>query len=117
MRLGAQSFYHGVPVIVLPIILEQPWHAKQAQHLGAGIDLDVATPINTQELAGKLSAAFSKMLSTDAYLLRARHISMLMRAQRWSPVEKAASERPLDGIGSLCLLPKASWKSQAVLVR
>ena len=86
-----QSFFHGVPMIVIPLYGEQPWNARQAEHLGAGIGLDIASPIDAQELAQQLSAALANMLATDAYALKAQHVSKLMRKQRWSPMEKAAS--------------------------
>ncbi|KAK9794958.1 hypothetical protein WJX73_003384 [Symbiochloris irregularis] len=86
-----EAWYHAVPMIIIPLYGEQPWHAKQVEALGAGLGIHIASPIDIAQLARLLSAAFTKLLATDDYLNTARRYSQLMRAERWTPVEKAAS--------------------------
>lgn len=78
-------------MIVIPLYAEQPWHASQVHMLGNGIGLKIPSPITAAALAESLAAAFTKILATDSYLLKAQQISRRMRAERWTPVQKAAS--------------------------
>ncbi|KAK9806604.1 hypothetical protein WJX73_008120 [Symbiochloris irregularis] len=86
-----EGLYHGVPMIMIPLYVEQPLNANRIQNLGAGIALQIASPINPRELAQNLGTAFERVLATDSYAEKARHISKLMRAERWTPAQKAAS--------------------------
>lgn len=109
ISVHVQGLYHGTPMIVIPLYAEQPWHASQVQHLGNGIGLKIPSPITAEVLGQSLSAAFSKILGTDDYLVKAQQISQRMRAERWTPVQKAASE-PLLASVMLCL-----YASQAAI--
>ena len=66
-------------------------NCQQAQHLGAGLAVDVSEPINSVKLGADLSVDLRKMLAYDSYQEKAMSISRLMRATHWSPAEKAAS--------------------------
>lgn len=89
--MDVQGLYHGVPMIIIPLYVEQPLNANRIENLGAGIALRIASPINAKELAQQLGSAFKRILASDSYAKEAQHISKLMRAQRWTPVQKAAS--------------------------
>ena len=87
---GAEALYSGVPLVCCPIVAEQPNNSQQLAHLGAGVHVELRLPVQPQQLALDLGAALHKVLSSPTYQERARHLGGLMRAQRWSPAEKAA---------------------------
>lgn len=88
---AVQTLYHGVPAIIIPLYGEQPLNADRVDQLGAGIGLRIETPIDDSELDLRLSAAFKQIFGSDSFAREAQRISKLMRAEHWTPVEKAAS--------------------------
>lgn len=88
--LCAEALYSGVPMVCCPIIAEQPNNSQQLQHLGAGVHVELQLPIQPQRFALQLGSALCTVLASPQYQARARHLGMLLRAQRWTPAEKAA---------------------------
>ena len=76
---------------IVPLFMEQPRNARLAEDKGAAISVAVKSPIEAAELEPKLRAALGKMLGSPSYKEAALNISRVMRAQRWTPAEKAAS--------------------------
>ena len=87
-----QALWHGVPQLVIPMFFEQPWNGNQVEHMGAGVRVRVQYPIEQHDLGSKLTAALHRVLSSATMHPAAQHISHLMRAERWTPLQKAASE-------------------------
>lgn len=79
-------------MIILPLLVEQPFNGAQAAALGFGIHVDLAMPVEPAAVVEKLGAALSQLLADGSYAAKARHYSQLMQAERWTPVEQAASE-------------------------
>ena len=103
-----QGLYHGVPEIIIPMAFEQPWNAGQVEMLGAGAHVKCKYPIQRQDLAAQLAAALNKVLSYNALHKSAKDIAAKMKAQRWTPAERAASESrfPTQLLGfPLCITP------------
>ncbi|KAK9788715.1 hypothetical protein WJX73_009149 [Symbiochloris irregularis] len=86
-----ETIYHGTPAIIIPLIVEQTYNANQAEMLGFGLAIDLPAPLDLKILEQHLTRAFKKILASDSYSHKAKELSHLMRAKRWTPVEKAAS--------------------------
>lgn len=86
-----QALHHGVPMVILLLLVEQPWNAAQAAAEGFGIHVDLPMPTQPGLVVKKLLPALRQMLKEDSYAIKAQHISRLMQAERWTPIEQAAS--------------------------
>ena len=89
--LCMQALYHAVPTVFIPLFFEQPWNADQVEFLGAGLNANCKYPIERHDLSAKLTAALVRVAESDSMQPAAQRISQLMRAQRWSAAEQAAS--------------------------
>lgn len=88
-----QALYNGVPQIFIPLLGEQPWNADQIQWLGAGIHLPCKRPFERNDVASTTKKALHEATSSTGMRQAAQQIGRLMRAQRWTAAEKAASEQ------------------------
>lgn len=79
-----ESTYHGVPVFVIPIILDQYTNADIAEENGYGEQIDICN-FDEHEFRGKLR----KMLDSPRYLRKAKEISSAIRDSDFSAEQKA----------------------------
>ena len=89
-----QALYHGVVQLVIPLFFEQPWNAEQVEFLGAGLLVRCLYPIQSGDLAAKLTAAIHEAAASTTMHAAAQRISHLMQADRWTAAERAASKSP-----------------------
>ena len=81
MNTVCEAVLHGVPLVLAPIVLDQPVTTEQIVRAGAGIrvDFDTATPT-------ELSAALDTVLSEPSYRDAARRVGGALRAAGGAPV-------------------------------
>ena len=54
-----ESAYHGVPVVAVPLFIDQHSNAKKAQHVGLGLAVDYKI-INAQQLFETIERVISE---------------------------------------------------------
>ncbi|KAL3131772.1 UDP-glycosyltransferase [Trebouxia sp. C0009 RCD-2024] len=88
---GANSFneasYHGVPIVGMAMIGEQPDNLARAVDRGYGLTVSVK---RLGTLAQDLEQALKRLLGEPSFKTNAERISHMMRAHRLTPAEKAA---------------------------
>ncbi|XP_013393118.1 UDP-glucuronosyltransferase 2C1-like [Lingula anatina] len=75
-----ESFYHGVPVIGLPLNGDQFYNSNRAQHRGIAKVMDILY-FTTEELVGNINA----MIDNSSYVDKAKKLSAIYRDQPWTP--------------------------------
>jgi 2-hydroxyacylsphingosine 1-beta-galactosyltransferase len=83
-----EAVYHGKPLVVLPVSLDQPANAAvvAAKGYGVRLNLDSAEP----DIATALTTAIHTVLSDGSYAERVRHGSLVMRDRRDTPAERVS---------------------------
>lgn len=88
---GANSFneasYHGVPIVGMALIGEQPDNLARAVDRGYALTVSVK---KLDSLAQDLEKALKRVLGEPSFKANAARISNIMRAHRLRPTEKAA---------------------------
>lgn len=88
---GTNSFneasYHGVPLVGMPLLAEQPDNIARAVDRGYALSVSVK---NHDSLAADLHHALAKILAEPGFAISAARVSKLMQAQRGTPAERAA---------------------------
>ncbi|KAL0023973.1 hypothetical protein WJX77_004925 [Trebouxia sp. C0004] len=88
---GANSFneasYHGVPIVGMAMLGEQPDNLARAVERGYGLTVSVK---KLDTLAQDLEQGLKRILDEPSFKANAARISHIMRAHRLTPVEKAA---------------------------
>lgn len=87
-------------MVILLLLVKQPWNAAQAAAQGFGIHVDLPMPTQPAAIVKKLRQALQQMLNDPSDTTKVQHISRLLQAQLWTPVEQAAS-----GVVSALLTP------------
>ena len=77
-------------MVILPVVLEQPWNAAQAVAMGYGIHVSIPMPTKPETVVKNLSPALKLMLADESYTIKAKQISQLIQAEHWSRTEQAA---------------------------
>ncbi|XP_013393120.1 UDP-glucuronosyltransferase 2C1-like [Lingula anatina] len=75
-----ESFYHGVPVIGLPLNGDQYYNSNRAQHRGIAKVMDILY-FTTEELVGNINT----MIDNSSYVDKAKKLSAIYRDQPWTP--------------------------------
>ena len=88
-----QAAYHGVPLVGMPMLVEQPDNVARAVEKGWGVGITVH-PL--PKLAQSLQEALTTVLQVPSFAAKAGRMSQLMKAHRWTPAEVAASRSPAD---------------------
>lgn len=88
----AAALWRGLPMVLLPVAVDQPYHAHRLSAAGAAIRLD-----HTTVTAGELRAAVRDTLDDPLYRLNARRLRQEMTAM--PPIE--------DGVRLLAQLARA----------
>ncbi|KAI9554594.1 hypothetical protein GHT06_019867 [Daphnia sinensis] len=78
-----EAVYHNVPLIILPVLVDQPINAKKAQDDGYAIRLDWDNL--TEEI---LFDAIQKILTNSSYAENMERVSELMRDQMETPLDR-----------------------------
>lgn len=89
MHDALQAAYHGVPLVGMPMSWDQPYNVHAAVDRGIGLAVSMK---DTTYLAADLQQAIDKVLHGAQYRERARALSTIMQARRFSPAELAAGE-------------------------
>jgi UDP:flavonoid glycosyltransferase YjiC (YdhE family) len=84
-----QASYHGVPIVGMAMIGEQPDNLARAVDRGYGLTVNVK---KLDTLAQDLETALKRILDEPSFKANAARISYIMRAHRLTPVEKAAGK-------------------------
>ena len=82
-----QASYHGVPLVGMPLLAEQPDNIARAVDCGYALSVSVK---NHDSLAADLHHALAKILAEPGFAISAARVSKLMQAQRGTPAERAA---------------------------
>ncbi|KAK9804701.1 hypothetical protein WJX72_000738 [[Myrmecia] bisecta] len=82
-----EAMYHGVPLVGLPLLAEQPGNIAKVAHAGAGI---AVSPLDRPSLAADLEAALLAVLSNVTYRRAAAAVAARMQTRRRRPAELAA---------------------------
>jgi UDP:flavonoid glycosyltransferase YjiC (YdhE family) len=84
--LGAQTMWHGVPIVCLPGFGDQPDNAARAAAQGAGIALPIVWKVKEE----KVYAALMRLLTEPSFKIAARKVSKRMSSQKRRGVERTA---------------------------
>lgn len=87
-----QASYHGVPIVGMAMIGEQPDNLARAVDRGYGLTVSVK---RLGTLAQDLEQALKRLLGEPSFKTNAERISHMMRAHRLTPAEKAAGKLKL----------------------
>lgn len=87
-----QASYHGVPIVGMAMIGEQPDNLARAVDRGYGLTVSVKM---LDSLAQDLEQALKRLLGEPSFKTNAKRISHVMRAHRLTPTEKAAGKLKL----------------------
>ena len=79
-----ESAYHGVPVLGMPIFVDQMINMRNIRKLGYSETIEILELTETD-----LESAIKKMLTDTKYTTRAKEISAQFRDQPQSPMERA----------------------------
>lgn len=94
-----QASYHGVPIVGMAMIGEQPDNLARAMDRGYGLTVSVK---RLGTLAQDLEQALKRLLGEASFRTNAERISHIMRAHRLTPVEKAAGKLKLPTSRPAC---------------
>ncbi len=89
LAVWLQASYHGVPIVGMALVGEQPDNLARAVDRGYGLTVNVK---KLGSLAQDLEKALKRILGDPSFKANAARISNIMRAHRLSPAEKAAGK-------------------------
>ncbi|WP_459501130.1 macrolide family glycosyltransferase [Bacillus sp. C1] len=75
MNSSSEALYYGVPLVVIPVIGDQPFVAKRVEELGAGIQLD-----RTNLTSEMLREAVESVLDNKSFREKSREIGESLQA-------------------------------------
>ena len=89
LAVWLQASYHGVPIVGMAVIGEQPDNLARAVDRGYALTVSVK---KLDSLAQDLEKALKRVLGEPSFKANAARISNIMRAHRLRPTEKAAGK-------------------------
>ena len=89
LATGLQASYHGVPIVGMAMVGEQPDNLARAVDRGYGLTVSVK---KLGSLTQDLEKALKRILNEPSFRANAAKISHTMRAHRLKPAEKAAGK-------------------------
>ena len=87
-----QASYHGVPIVGMPLVGEQPDNVARAKDRGYGLSVSVK---KLSTLAKDVEEAIKKVLRDPSFGTNAASVSSIMQAHRLTPAETAAGKHTL----------------------
>ncbi|KAL9957670.1 hypothetical protein ACROYT_G034594 [Oculina patagonica] len=80
-----ESAYHGVPVVAVPIFVDQHSNAKKVENFGLGLAVDYKT-INAQQLFETIE----RVIAEPRFKNKAMYISGLLKDRRRTPLQETS---------------------------
>ena len=100
----SEALYHGVPILAIPVMVDQLGKSREVVERGFGLRVDVA------HLAEEFPAALHEMLSNESYLKAIRRASAIVRSRTKPAVRAVAAIEHVIRFGSQHLRPHRAYE-------